>query len=138
MADGGEGTLAAVARGPGRARRAAHASTTRRRPGPAGQADWLLLDEGRGAFVEMAAASGLARLTAEERTPATPGVASRRGTGELLRAALDAGVQRDHLGLGGSRHHRRRQRMLAALGVRLLDRPARSCRPAARRWPSWP
>ncbi len=33
-------------------------------------ADWLLIDGGEAAFVEMATASGLARLAVEERTPA--------------------------------------------------------------------
>ena len=61
MADGGEGTLAALrdALGYGAERRTL--ATT----DPLGRqidAEWLLLDEGRGAFVEMAEASGLARL----------------------------------------------------------------------------
>ena len=53
-------------------------------------AEWLLLDQGHGAFVEMAAASGLARLAREERTPDSARLASTRGTGDLIRAV--AGV----------------------------------------------
>ena len=101
MADGGEGTLAAVA--------AALGNRAERRTAPVHdplgrpiEADWLSLEGGRGAFVEMAAASGLALLLAGERTPASARVASTQGTGELVRAALDAGVERLTLGLGGS------------------------------------
>ena len=77
MADGGEGTLAAVAVGPRRRGGAAHACAPSDALGRPIEADWLLLDDGRGAFVEMAAASGLALLAPSERTPetATPGVA---------------------------------------------------------------
>jgi glycerate kinase len=120
MADGGEGTLAAVAAALGdRAVRrtvAAHDAL-----GRSISADYLLLDGGRVAFVEMAAASGLARLTVEERTPASARVASTRGTGELVRIALDAGVSRVILGLGGSATTDGGSGMLAALGARFLD-----------------
>jgi glycerate kinase len=69
----------------------------------------------------MAAASGLARLSPPERTPATCGAASTRGTGLLLRAALEAGVERVTLGLGGSATTDGGSGMLAALGARFLD-----------------
>ena len=120
MADGGEGTLAAVAAALGDAAERRTAETT----DPLGRpisADWLLLDGGRGAFVEMAAASGLARLSAEERTPDTARVASTRGTGELIGAALDAGVERITIGLGGSATTDGGSGLLRALGVRLVD-----------------
>ena len=120
MADGGEGTLAAVAAalGDGAVRRSVAAHDALGRPI---SADYLLLDEGRVAFVEMAAASGLAQLTVEERTPASARVASTRGTGELLRSALDAGAGRVILGLGGSATNDGGSGMLAALGARFLD-----------------
>jgi glycerate kinase len=69
----------------------------------------------------MAAASGLAQLTTDERTPASARVASTRGTGELLRSALDAGAARLVLGLGGSATNDGGSGMLAALGVRFVD-----------------
>jgi len=120
MADGGEGTLAALADALGdRAeRRTAHVHD------PLGrevEAEWLVLDEGRSAFVEMAAASGLARLAPNERTPANARLASTRGTGELLREALDAGVETITIGLGGSATTDGGAGLLAALGLRLLD-----------------
>jgi glycerate kinase len=120
MADGGEGTLAALAVALGdRAERRTVATVD-----PVGrpiEADWLLLDDGQGAFVEMAAASGLARLSPSERTAESARAASTRGTGDLLRAALDAGVARITLGLGGSATTDGGSGMLAALGARLLD-----------------
>jgi glycerate kinase len=120
MADGGEGTLAAVAAALGEraVRRTVETVDPLGRPVAA---DWLLLEEGRAAFVEMAAASGLARLAPEERTAESARAASTRGTGELLRAALDAGVERITLGLGGSATTDGGTGMLAALGVRFLD-----------------
>ena len=120
MADGGEGTLAAVADALGDAAERRTVETTDALARPI-SADWLLLDEGRGAFVEMAAASGLARLGADERTPQNAGLASTRGTGDLLRAALDAGVDRITIGLGGSATTDGGTGMLAALGVRFTD-----------------
>ncbi len=120
MADGGEGTLAAVAAALGDAavRRSVAAHD------PLGQpisADYLLLDDGGTAFIEMAAASGLAQVPLDERTPATARLASTRGTGELLRSALDAGVSRVILGLGGSATTDGGSGMLSALGVRFLN-----------------
>jgi glycerate 2-kinase len=120
MADGGEGTLAAVAAA--QRERAELRSTAVHDPlGREVVAEWLLLDEGREAFIEMAAASGLARLAEGERTPATARVASTRGTGELLLAALEAGVTRIVLGLGGSATTDGGAGLLSALGARFLD-----------------
>ena len=51
----------------------------------------------------------------------TLGVASSRGTGDLLRAALDAGARSITLGLGGSATTDGGSGMLVALGARLLD-----------------
>jgi glycerate kinase len=119
MADGGEGTLAALAEALGGAAERRTVATTDAL-GRGIEADWLLLDEGRGAFVEMAAASGLARLAPEERTPPSARVASTRGTGDLIRAALDAGVERITVGLGGSATTDGGSGLLRALGARLL------------------
>lgn len=119
MADGGEGTLAAVADALGEAAERRTLATTDAL-GRQVDADWLLLADGAGAFVEMAAASGLARLTPEERTPDNARRASTRGTGDLIRAALDAGVGRITVGLGGSATTDGGSGLLRALGVRFL------------------
>ncbi len=120
MADGGEGTLAALeaALEDGAERRSVATVDALGRPI---QADWLLVDDGRGAFVEMAAASGLSHLDPGERTPDSVRRASTRGTGDLIRAALDAGVERITIGLGGSATNDGGTGLLTALGVRFLD-----------------
>ncbi|HSK93282.1 MAG TPA: glycerate kinase [Candidatus Angelobacter sp.] len=116
MADGGEGTLAAIADALGDDAEVRSIETTDALGRPI-SADWLLLDEGRGAFVEMAAASGLARLAPDERTPESARAASTRGTGDLIRAALDAGVERITVGLGGSATTDGGSGLLRALGA---------------------
>jgi glycerate kinase len=121
MADGGEGTLAAIAAALGDAAEPRMVETTDALGRPV-TAPWLLLDEGRSAFIEMAAASGLARLAPDERQPENAGRASTRGTGDLLLAALDSGVERITIGLGGSATTDGGSGMLRALGVRFLDR----------------
>lgn len=120
MADGGEGTLAALqaALGDRAESRSAEVVDPLGRPV---RATWLLLDEGRGAFIEMAAASGLHHLAPGERTPANARAATTRGTGQLVRAALDAGVERITLGLGGSATTDGGTGMLSALGARFVD-----------------
>ena len=120
MADGGEGTLAAIADalGEGGERRSVETTDALGRPITA---DWLLLDEGRGAFIEMAAASGLAHLSPAERTPANARLATTRGTGDLVRAALDASVERITIGLGGSATTDGGSGLLRQLGLSLLD-----------------
>jgi glycerate kinase len=120
MADGGEGTLAALAAALGDAAQRRTFGTVDPLGRPV-EADWLLLDQGRAAFIEMAAASGLARLAVDERSPASARAGSTRGTGELLRAALDAGVERLTIGLGGSATTDGGGGLVSALGVRLLD-----------------
>lgn len=121
MADGGEGTLAAVADALGEVATRQSVETTDALGRPI-TADWLLLDEGRGAFVEMAAASGLARLDPSERTPENARRASSRGTGDVVRAALEAGVSRITIGLGGSATTDGGSGLLRALGVRFVGR----------------
>jgi glycerate kinase len=113
IADGGEGTL-----------EAAEAAGYRRRTltvaGPTGeplQASLAL--SGRTAVVEMAAASGLALLPHGQRHPLT---ATSRGTGELVRAALDEGCETIVLGVGGSACTDGGAGLLQALGLSITDR----------------
>jgi len=120
MADGGEGTLAALVVALGDAAELRSASVTDPLNRPV-RAEWLRLDGGRGAFVEMATASGLARLAPTERTPENARLASTRGTGELIRAALEDGAESITIGLGGSATTDGGTGMLRALGARFLD-----------------
>ncbi len=96
LADGGEGTLSAIEAAGGWQRR----TTTVRDPlGRTISARWLLSDDGRRAAIEMAEASGLSRLATTERDAIG---STSVGTGDLIRAALDAGVSTIVLGIGGS------------------------------------
>ena len=81
-------------------------------------ARWGTIGGGRTAILEMAAASGLSLLAASERDPRRT---STFGTGELIRAALDAGCQQILLGVGGSATNDGGTGAAAALGVRFLD-----------------
>jgi glycerate kinase len=111
LADGGEGTLVAIEAAGGWEWRRAVAHD------PLGReitARWLQSEDGRRAVVELAAASGLSRLAAGERDPVA---ASTFGTGEVLRAVLDAGVRRIDLGVGGSATTDGGLGILAALGL---------------------
>ncbi len=113
LADGGEGTLVAIEAAGGWQRR----QTTARDPlGRPIRAPWLVRDDSATAVVEMAAASGLSRVATEERDAER---ATSAGTGDLLRAALDAGIRDVVLGIGGSATTDGAAGLLAALGARV-------------------
>ncbi|MGW8973475.1 glycerate kinase [Streptomyces platensis] len=113
VADGGDGTTqAAVAAG--------FAPHRVQVTGPTGvrvSATFALRADGT-AVVEMAEASGLQHLPKGVFAPLT---ATTYGTGELLRAALDAGATSIVFGVGGSATTDGGAGMLAALGARFLD-----------------
>jgi glycerate 2-kinase len=112
VADGGDGTVDAAVAG-GFERRTAQVT------GPLGEpveAAYAFRDGA--AVVEMAEASGLRHLPPGIFAPLT---ATTYGTGELLRAALDAGARTIVLGVGGSASTDGGAGMLSALGARLLD-----------------
>lgn len=114
VADGGEGTLEALVGATGGRRRGVTVADPLGRPVEAG------LGELRGgvAVVEMAQASGYELLDEAERDPEAT---STRGTGELIRAALDLGARRIVVGLGGSATTDGGLGLAAALGIRALD-----------------
>jgi glycerate kinase len=111
LADGGEGTLVAIAAAGGWEWRTAAASDPIGRPVAA---RWLRSTDGRRAVVELAEASGLSRLTPSERDPIG---ASTHGTGEVLGAVLDAGITKITLGIGGSATSDGGAGLLRALGA---------------------
>lgn len=115
MADGGEGTVEAiVAAGNGQLRRN-HVQ------GPLGapvEAHWGWLPDSRTAIIEMAEASGLQLLKPEQRNAC---ITSTFGTGELIKAALDAGARRVILAIGGSATNDAGAGALQALGLGLFD-----------------
>jgi glycerate kinase len=114
MADGGPGTLDALVHARGGERRASRALDPLQRQV---EAEWAVLSSGT-AVIECASASGLWRLTPEERDPRR---ASTFGTGQLIAAALDAGCRELIIGLGGSATNDGGAGMAQALGYRLLD-----------------
>jgi glycerate kinase len=79
---------------------------------------WSLVRNGKTAVIEMAKASGLALLRREERNPL---VTNSYGTGQLVRAALDEGVEEIILGIGGSATVDAGLGMMMALGIMLRD-----------------
>src|SRR5690242_1253360 len=108
MADGGEGTVDAFLR-------AGADLHTVRVHGPLGDpVDARFAMHASTAIVELAEASGL-ELVAQTRRDIMR--ADTYGTGELLRASLDAGAQRIIIGLGGSATNDAGTGMLRALGI---------------------
>ncbi|MEX1058610.1 MAG: glycerate kinase, partial [Natronospirillum sp.] len=115
VADGGEGTVEAMVDATG-GRKISVPVTD-----PLGrqiEAHYGVLGDGHTAVIEMAEASGLLRVAADERDPR---ITSSFGTGELILAALDAGSRHLILGLGGSATNDGGAGMLVALGARLLN-----------------
>ncbi|WP_236655322.1 glycerate kinase [Streptacidiphilus carbonis] len=114
LADGGEGTLAAVLQArPGAVTESVPDST-----GPDGRpvtGRYALLPDGT-AVVELATASGLPLLTEPDPLGATT-----RGTGETIAAALDRGAERLVVAVGGSASTDGGTGLLRALGLELYD-----------------
>ena len=115
MADGGEGTVAALVAATAGTLREAVVTGPRREPV---RAKFGLTGDGRTAVIEMAAASGLVLVPSNERDPL---VATTRGTGELILAAIAAGGTRLIVGIGGSATNDGGAGLGQALGFRLLD-----------------
>jgi glycerate 2-kinase len=112
VADGGDGTLdAAVSAG--------YRRVPVRAEGPTGEpVDTAYAERDGVAVVELADVSGLSRLPGGRLAART---ASSYGTGQVIRAALDAGCRRIVLGIGGSASTDGGAGMVQALGGRLLD-----------------
>ncbi len=108
VADGGDGTLAA-------ALAAGYEQVEVVAAGPTGEpVSTSFARRGATAVVELAAVSGLSQLPGGRPAPLT---ASSGGTGEVLRAALDAGCTDVVLGIGGSACTDGGAGMLRALGA---------------------
>lgn len=115
IADGGEGTVEALIAGAGG--KIIQQEVT----GPLGEtvdAYWGILGDGKTGVIEMAAASGLTLIPEQKRDPL---VTTTFGTGQLIRAALDRGIRRLIIGIGGSATNDGGAGMAEALGVQFLD-----------------
>lgn len=111
IADGGEGTLAALAD-----EKDCHALTV---TGPdVNPVEAAFGVKNETAVIEMAAAAGLTLIPEEKRSAAT---ATTYGVGELICAALDLGYRHILLTVGGSATNDGGCGMIAALGARFLD-----------------
>ena len=112
LADGGEGTLEALVEGVNGIYRSIDVT------GPDGKkvtARYGIV-HGDTAIIEMAQASGLTLVKENDILTATT-----YGTGELIRAALDEGIRKFIIGIGGSATNDGGTGMLEALGVRFID-----------------
>lgn len=115
MADGGEGTVDSLVEASGGRYQDSEVM------GPLGEpvtARWGMMGDGRTAIIEMAAASGLHHVPPPLRNPLNT---TSYGTGELIAAALEQGVEQIILGIGGSATNDGGAGMMQALGARLLD-----------------
>jgi glycerate kinase len=87
-------------------------------PGQRVDAHWGLSADGSFAIIEMAEAAGLTLVPSDRRDPK---VTTTYGVGQLIRAALDAGVSSILIGIGGSATNDGGAGMAEALGVRFND-----------------
>lgn len=119
IADGGEGTIDALL-----AATNGHKlyETVR---GPVGRnvrAQWGILGDDKTAVIEMSAASGITLVSQDELDPLK---ATTYGTGQLIKAALDRGLRKIVIGIGGSATNDGGAGMAKSLGVRFLDKWAK-------------
>ncbi|GJH42135.1 glycerate kinase [Pasteurella canis] len=119
MADGGEGTVRSLID----ATQGNLISTAVIAPlGNTVSATWGLSGNKDTAFIEMAASSGLHLVPFEQRNPLKT---TSFGTGQLIKAALECGIKKIILGIGGSATNDGGVGMLQALGGRFLDKDQR-------------
>lgn len=115
MADGGEGTVQSLVdatRGK---------LITERVTGPLGnqvEAKYGILGDGKTGVIEMSQASGIQFVNEQTRNPL---ITTTYGTGELILKALDQGISKLILGIGGSATNDGGAGMAQAIGARLLD-----------------
>ncbi|MFU2221986.1 glycerate kinase [Streptococcus pluranimalium] len=123
VADGGEGTVDAILT----SREGKRISRVVK--GPLGQeveASYGLIDNGKTAVIEMAEASGITLIDKEAFDVMQ---ASTYGTGELIKDAIEKGVSKLYIGLGGSATNDGGIGLAAALGIRFLDETDRFLEP---------
>ncbi len=118
LADGGEGTLAAIHASGGWEWQECEAHDPLGRPLTA---RWLRSADGTRGAIELAQASGLSLLPRDE--PREPLAATTDGCGEMLRAVLDAGIRHVIMGVGGSATTDGGVGLLRSLGAGFTDDP---------------
>lgn len=121
MADGGEGTMRSLLEASNGQRFSLEVLDAL---GRQVTASYGVLGDNQTAVVELASASGIERLTSEERDPL---VASSFGTGQLIMHALQQGIREFVICLGGSATNDAGTGLLKALGFRFLDAAGYEC-----------
>jgi glycerate kinase len=116
VADGGEGTVQALVDATG------GTLVSKTVTGPLGtpvSATYGLLGDQKTAVIEMAEASGLHLVPEAKRNPL---ITTTRGTGELIHDAIEQGITKLVIGIGGSATNDGGSGMAKALGVKFLDK----------------
>lgn len=116
MADGGEGTVQSLVDATGG--RIYELDVT----GPLGnsvKSFYGIMGDGKTAVIEMASASGLHLV---DETTKNPLITTTYGTGQLVKACLDKGIENIILGIGGSATNDGGAGLAQALGVSLKDK----------------
>ncbi|WP_312159743.1 glycerate kinase [Acinetobacter sp.] len=116
MADGGEGTVDALVSSLKGQKIACE--VTGPLPVQKVKTYFGLVDEGKTAVIEMAKANGIHLIEFAQRNPL---LTTTLGTGEMIKAALDLGVSKIIIGLGGSVTNDAGAGMAQAMGAKFLD-----------------
>ncbi|MDT2827045.1 MAG: glycerate kinase family protein [Enterococcus viikkiensis] len=117
MADGGEGTVDALV--DGSQGTMVDVEVSGPIPSEKVKTYFGLLADKKTAVMEMAKANGIELLSKEKRNPL---ITSTYGTGEMILAALDQGVEKIIIGIGGSVTNDGGAGMAQALGAHFLDK----------------
>lgn len=120
MADGGEGTTTSIAEALEASMHHVEVTSPNQQKV---MAEYAVSKDGRTAVLEMAEASGIGLVKKQERNPLT---ASSYGTGELILDALEKGVDKIIIGIGGSATNDGGAGMIQALGGRLLNKEGKA------------
>lgn len=120
MADGGEGTIEAIAQV------LPSSFVEVNVQGPLKEkikAKYLLLPQQNSAVIEVAEACGLNKIEPQDRNPMQT---STYGVGELIKSALEHDVEKIYIGLGGSATNDGGLGLLRALGAKFYDTSGKS------------
>ena len=116
LADGGEGTVEALALGMNGRLEKVMVSDPLGRPV---LATYGIIDSSKTAIIEMASASGITLVTEVERNPLNT---TTYGVGEMIRDAIEKGCRNFIIGIGGSATNDGGIGMLQALGYGFIDK----------------
>ncbi len=116
LADGGEGTVEALASGGNSEMVEITVKGPLLKPV---KAKYCILKDTATAVIEMAAAAGITLVSADERNPLNT---TTYGVGELIKDAISRGCRRFIVGIGGSATNDGGTGMLSALGFEFLDK----------------